>query len=114
MTISDAAIAPGAASAASFDSVIEKTPLERYVAPARPSLVGLSRALLADAFAAIGIPERERRMRVQQLWHWLYVRGATGFDGMTSISKEVRALLDRHFTLARPEVSINVPVARKN
>ena len=28
---------------------IEKRPLERYVAPAKPSLVGLSRAALAEA-----------------------------------------------------------------
>jgi 23S rRNA (adenine2503-C2)-methyltransferase len=86
------------------DSPIEKAPIERYVAPRRPSLIGQSRSELAAAFADIGIPERERRMRVQQLWHWLYVRGAGDFDGMTSISKQVRGLLDRHFTLARPEV----------
>ena len=43
-------------------------------------------------------------MRAQQIWHWLYVRGATRFDEMTSVSKELRAMLDRHFTLARPEV----------
>ena len=43
-------------------------------------------------------------MRVQQLWHWIYVRGAQDFSQMTSVSKELRALLDAHFTLARPEV----------
>jgi 23S rRNA (adenine2503-C2)-methyltransferase len=43
-------------------------------------------------------------MRAQQIWHWLYVRGATRFDEMSSVSKELRAVLDRHFTLARPEV----------
>jgi 23S rRNA (adenine2503-C2)-methyltransferase len=32
------------------------------------------------------------------------VRGARGFDEMTSVSKELRVLLERHFTLARPEV----------
>ena len=36
---------------------IEKTPLERYVPPAKPSLVGLTRAALADALGAIGVPE---------------------------------------------------------
>ena len=55
---------------------VEKTPLERYVPPAKPSLVGLSRAALADALGAIGVPEKQRKMRVQQLWHWIYVRGA--------------------------------------
>jgi len=83
---------------------VEKTPLERYVPPAKPSLVGLSRAQLAEALAAIGVPAAQRKMRVQQIWHWLYVRGARRFDEMTSVSKELRALLEQHFTLARPEV----------
>ena len=83
---------------------LEKTALERYVAPAKPSLVGLSRAALADALGMVGVPERQRKMRVQQLWHWMYVRGAQSFDAMTSVSKELRAVLDQHFTLARPEV----------
>jgi 23S rRNA (adenine2503-C2)-methyltransferase len=43
-------------------------------------------------------------MRVQQLWHWLYVRGAQDFDQMTSVSKELRATLAARHTLARPEV----------
>src|SRR5256884_796146 len=91
------------AAAASTDFV-EKTPLERYVPPAKPSLVGFSRAQLTEALASIGVPAAQRKMRAQQIWHWLYVRGARGFDEMTSVSKEVRALLERHFTLARPEV----------
>ena len=38
---------------------------------AKRSLVGLTRAELADAIAAAGIPERERKMRAQQIWHWI-------------------------------------------
>jgi 23S rRNA (adenine2503-C2)-methyltransferase len=83
---------------------IEKAPLERYVRPVRPSLVGMSRAELATALGEIGVPPAQRKMRAQQLWHWLYVRGATRFDVMTSVSKELRADLDRGFTLDRPEV----------
>jgi 23S rRNA (adenine2503-C2)-methyltransferase len=83
---------------------IEKTPLERYIAPKKPSLVGMSRAALADALGELGVPERERKMRVQQLWHWLYVRGVTSFDIMTSVSKDLRAKLDQTFTMARPEI----------
>jgi 23S rRNA (adenine2503-C2)-methyltransferase len=84
---------------------LEKTPLERFVAPARPSLVGLTRGELAEALAGIGVPERERRMRVQQLWHWMYFRGAQSFDAMLNVSKTLRGELGRHFTLARPEVA---------
>jgi 23S rRNA (adenine2503-C2)-methyltransferase len=90
------------AAAAAF---VEKKPLEQYVAPAKPSLVGLSRAGLAAALGDIGVAERQQRMRVQQIWHWLYVRGAQDFDAMTTLSKDLRAELERHFTLARPEVA---------
>ena len=83
---------------------IEKTALERYVPPAKPSLVGMSRGALADALGDIGVPEKQRKMRVQQLWNWIYVRGATRFEDMTSVSKELRAALDERFTLERPEV----------
>jgi 23S rRNA (adenine2503-C2)-methyltransferase len=90
--------------AATMGAPIEKRPLERYVAPAKPSLVGLSRVALGEALGGIGVPERQRRMRVQQIWHWLYVRGVQDFGAMTTLSKEMRAELDRHFTLARPEI----------
>jgi 23S rRNA (adenine2503-C2)-methyltransferase len=83
---------------------VEKTPLERYVAPEKPSLIGLSRAELADVLGEVGVPEGQRKMRVQQLWHWIYFRGLTSFDSMTSMSKELRSALDQRFTLARPEV----------
>src|SRR6516164_4522512 len=97
-------------------SGIEKLPLERYVAPAKPSLVGMSRPQLAQALADIGVPEGQHKMRVQQLWHWIYVRGAQSFDEMTNVSKELRARLDVHYTLARPEVAaeqISVDGTRK-
>jgi len=95
---------------------IEKRPLERYVAPEKPSLVGYSRDALAGALGGIGVPERQRRMRVQQIWHWLYVRGTNSFDEMTTLSKELRADLAAHFTLARPDIAaeqISVDGTRK-
>jgi 23S rRNA (adenine2503-C2)-methyltransferase len=84
---------------------IEKLPLERYAPPQKPSLVGLSRTALADALGAIGVPPVQRNMRVQQLWHWLYVRGAQSFDQMTSMGKDLRAALSARYTLARPEIA---------
>ena len=83
---------------------LEKTALETYVPPARPSLVGLSRAEISEQLGAIGVAPAQRKMRTQQLWHWIYVRGAQNFDEMTSISKEMRGTLEQHFTVARPEV----------
>src|SRR5947207_10413122 len=83
---------------------LEKVALETYVPPAKPSLIGLSRAEIAERLAAIGVAPAQHKMRVQKLWHWIYVRGAKNFDEMTSISKEMRAQLEAHFTVARPEV----------
>ncbi len=71
---------------------------------ALPPLIGLSRDAIADALAGIGVPEKQRRMRAAQLWHWLYVRGANDFGVMSNIAKDLRAALGETFTLARPEI----------
>jgi 23S rRNA (adenine2503-C2)-methyltransferase len=71
---------------------------------AHASLIGLDRSELAARMAALGVPERQTRMRVRQLWSWLYVRGETDFFAMTDIARELRAELARSFTLARPTI----------
>ncbi len=86
------------------NTLVEKTPLESYVPPAKPSLIGLSRAEVAERLGEIGVQPSQRKMRVQQLWHWIYFRGAKNFDEMTSVSKDMRAELAKHFTVDRPEV----------
>ncbi len=91
--------------AATATAFIEKRPLESYRAPAQPSLVGISREELGTALGEAGVPERQRRMRVQQIWHWIYVRGAQDFETMTTLSKELRGALAQRFTLARPEIA---------
>jgi 23S rRNA (adenine2503-C2)-methyltransferase len=70
----------------------------------KPSLIGLSREELAKALIEKGIAERQVKMRVQQIWHWLYVRGISDFDDMLNVSKELRELLREHFTIQRPEI----------
>jgi 23S rRNA (adenine2503-C2)-methyltransferase len=70
------------------------------------SLAGLDRAALADALGTIGVPGRERRMRVAQLWHWIYFRGVRDFAAMTNVSKALREQLAQHFTLERPDVAV--------
>ncbi|PTW63308.1 23S rRNA m(2)A-2503 methyltransferase [Breoghania corrubedonensis] len=85
-------------------------------AGAKPSLLGMSRRELAEAVLSIGVPDKQVRMRVSQLWHWIYVRGFTDFDRMTNVSKELRQRLDDAFTLARPELvleQISVDGTRK-
>ena len=70
----------------------------------KPSLIGLSRERLGEALAAVGVPEKQVRMRTQQLWHWLYVRGASDFSQMANVAKDLRQKLDDAYTIARPEV----------
>jgi 23S rRNA (adenine2503-C2)-methyltransferase len=70
----------------------------------RDTLIGESREGLAARLERLGVPEHQSRMRVGQLWNWLYVQGATDFARMTNIAKEFRAELDSSFTLARPEI----------
>jgi 23S rRNA (adenine2503-C2)-methyltransferase len=94
------------APAPSGPDAIEKAPLMTVGAPVSEgsSLVGLTRERMAEALRRLGVPEREVRMRVSQLWHWIYHRGARDFDEMLNVSKVLRATLAAHFTLARPEV----------
>jgi 23S rRNA (adenine2503-C2)-methyltransferase len=84
--------------------------------PPLPSLAGLDRDALRAKLADLGVPERQLRMRVNQLWSWIYVRGISSFDEMTDVSKTLRAtLMDAH-SLARPEIvseQISVDGTRK-
>jgi 23S rRNA (adenine2503-C2)-methyltransferase len=72
--------------------------------PRKPSLAGLGRAELAACLRDLGVPERQTRMRLSQLWSWLYVRGTTDFAAMTDIAKELRGELAENFTLERPAI----------
>jgi 23S rRNA (adenine2503-C2)-methyltransferase len=67
-------------------------------------VLGLSRAELPLRLAAVGVPDQQRRMRVSQIWSWLYVRGARDFVVMTDIAKDLRSELAASFTLQRPEI----------
>ncbi len=70
----------------------------------REQLIGLDRAGLAASLDQLGVPARQSRMRVGQLWNWLYVQGATDFAAMTNIAKEFRGELAQRFGLRRPEI----------
>lgn len=69
-----------------------------------PSLVGMSRDVMRTALIEMGTPEKQAKMRVGQIWHWIYLKGVTDFSLMTSLGKEYRAQLATVFTLERPEV----------
>jgi 23S rRNA (adenine2503-C2)-methyltransferase len=67
-------------------------------------LIGLDRPSLAAHLRELGVSERQTRMRANQLWSWLYARGATDFAAMTDIGKELRGELAESFTLERPKI----------
>jgi 23S rRNA (adenine2503-C2)-methyltransferase len=85
---------------------LPEAPFEKAAGPTAPaavtSLVGLGRDELAATLSVVGVPERERRMRAAQLWHWIYLRGAGSFDEMTTIGKDLRRRLAEAYTLERP------------
>ena len=69
------------------------------------NLIGLDREGLGRVLDELGQGGKPRRMRIQQLWHWMYNRGAKSFDEMTSISKDLRAALIDRTTVERAEVT---------
>lgn len=68
-------------------------------------IIGLSSQELILHLAKIGVPERQLKMRASQLWHWLYVRGATSFNEMFNISKDLRKALELYFSLTYPIIA---------
>jgi 23S rRNA (adenine2503-C2)-methyltransferase len=82
----------------------------------RRSLAGMTRAGLKEALAEAGVPEKQLRMRVGQLWSWIYARGVTSFDDMSDVSKDLRKTLADLYTLDRLEIvteQISVDGTRK-
>jgi 23S rRNA (adenine2503-C2)-methyltransferase len=78
---------------------------ERYIQnDMRPTLVGLPRDMLAEILARVGVPDKQRKMRANQLWHWIYHKGVTSFSAMSSISRELREKLNEAFVITRPEI----------
>ncbi len=69
-----------------------------------PNIIGLTREGMRDAFVERGIPEKQAKMRVGQVWAWVYHWGITDFADMTNVSKEIRAMLAAEFVIERPEI----------
>jgi 23S rRNA (adenine2503-C2)-methyltransferase len=73
-------------------------------AETRRSIIGLTRPELTAALVEAGVPDNQRRMRMRQIWHWVYHRGVTSFLDMTDISKELRQRLEAAFVIDRPAI----------
>jgi 23S rRNA (adenine2503-C2)-methyltransferase len=69
------------------------------------NLIGLTRPELVAAMAELDVPERQRKMRVQQLWRWFYNRGVNNFDEMSDLGKDLRKHLAENHSIARPAIT---------
>ena len=74
------------------------------VSDGKVNLVGLPKEEVREALLEAGMPEKQAKLRAKQIWHWIYNRGATGFDQMTDIAKAQKPWLEERFTIRRPEI----------
>jgi 23S rRNA (adenine2503-C2)-methyltransferase len=70
----------------------------------KTNLVGLTRDQMRAALIAAGTPEKQAKMRVNQIWQWVYHWGSRDFAAMTNLAKDYRALLAENFVIEIPEV----------
>ncbi|NND40653.1 MAG: 23S rRNA (adenine(2503)-C(2))-methyltransferase RlmN [Silicimonas sp.] len=70
----------------------------------RVNIVGLTRDGLKAALADAGTPEKQLKMRVNQIWQWVYFWGVRDFADMTNLSKDYRAQLAERLVVALPEI----------
>jgi len=68
------------------------------------NIIGLTRSQLLEAMLAVGTPARQAKMRLGQLWQWVYHWGLRDFSQMTNLSKDYRLFLEKYFTIDLPEV----------
>jgi 23S rRNA (adenine2503-C2)-methyltransferase len=68
------------------------------------NLVGMTRAQMRAALIEAGTPEKQAKMRVGQIWAWIYQWGVRDFASMTNLAKTFRTQLAERFVIAVPEV----------
>jgi len=70
----------------------------------KTNIIGLTRDQLRAALIAAGTPEHQAKMRVGQVWQWVYYWGLRDFMAMSNLAKDYRTLLAENFTVELPEV----------
>ena len=69
-----------------------------------PNLVGMDRAAMNAALEVIVPDPKARKMRLSQLWQWVYGKGIANFADMNNLAKDFREALEANFIVARPEI----------
>ena len=78
--------------------------IPRTLPPGPINLIGMSRTIMHEKLLEIGTPEKQVKMRVGQIWQWIYQKGAQNFSQMTNLSKQYRELLSNNLTIDVPQV----------
>ena len=78
--------------------------IPRTLPPGPINLIGMSRTIMHEKLLEIGTPEKQVKMRVGQIWQWIYQKGARNFSQMTNLSKQYRELLSKNLTIDVPQV----------
>ena len=68
------------------------------------NLVGLTRDAMREVLIENGTPEKQAKMRVGQIWQWIYQWGVRDFAEMTNLAKAYRAEMAETFVIDIPEV----------
>jgi 23S rRNA (adenine2503-C2)-methyltransferase len=72
----------------------------------KPSVIGLDAVALAELIGELDpATPGQLRLRARQLFHWLYHRGASDFEAMTTLPKRLRARLAENYSASRPELT---------
>ncbi|MEX0364502.1 MAG: 23S rRNA (adenine(2503)-C(2))-methyltransferase RlmN [Ruegeria sp.] len=78
--------------------------IPRKLPEGKLNLVGLTRDRLREVLIEHGTPEKQAKMRVNQIWQWIYQWGVRDFAEMTNLAKTYRAQLAETFVIEIPEV----------
>lgn len=64
------------------------------------NLVGLDKQELQELLISLG----EKPFRAKQIWHLIYNQGKTDINDFTTLSKDLREKLSKHFEVKRPKI----------
>jgi 23S rRNA (adenine2503-C2)-methyltransferase len=62
------------------------------------------RALTEDELKTFFVSKGEKPYRSKQVWEWLWKFGARSFDEMSNLSREIRKLLEDHYSIRAVEI----------
>ena len=71
----------------------------------KKNIIGMSKKEIKDSLIEIDVPEKEIKMRINQIFSWIYNKGVKNFDEMSNISKLMKQEFEKNFSLERLKLS---------